>query len=679
MRAIMSGTEYLPSGPYVRGNPFTQLPLEHQNKTHLVGRETIVTPLASQMINGTSGIHLIVGESGAGRTSLLQCLSENDTRHIGSIWPPSDPTSRFLDEALVAFTKVFKVPPTTQAVANKLTDHLNGLQGPLPLIGFDYNTPSSAELQVLIKALLPVLKRMRAMVVFAVTPEQMNGWDNSLHHSFDKIHYLNPLNQSQIRQLIDNRMGTVSHETIVNDTIELTKLESFSRGNPTVIIRQLNHYLRYLQHPEKEMSPDFLSIDVSNFPEISKPESPPREMFSATPQTIPSPEVSRPIFPSQNPSSLVKYEDEYDAWLLGSITETDSLVEAKPVQKTFFEPIVDSLMLDDEDSMDSGVGWDDEGVHFASRGGIDDFEGDPLYLDIEDEPKQIEPFAAWDKSENKELERSNSLPIIAESVPDLVDSLEQNHELESSSLIEGDLPINHTQTNDSNLEPSPPPKRGGLFSVAERSKEMKARILANLPPNPPTSQIMGINPLPIPKIIDPNSPNKSPPPFVETFDSNSPNDMISNRLLLDDMASRPPDITSDGADLWVEAGSESTVSNVPEQNQKSDRSPNLSADDIVRGLNSFRTPRWDPDAPLMPERLKEVSDTDIAVLTAAATRNISPSDDALQARLQVGRSRLSQIFNDLRRHGFLSVRKEGRTRWYKMTVAASRLLTEVEE
>ena len=68
-------------------------------------------------------------------------------------------------------------------------------------------------------------------------------------------------------------------------------------------------------------------------------------------------------------------------------------------------------MLDDDDSMESGVGWDDEGVHFASRGGIDDFEGDPLYLDIEDEPEQIEPFAAWDKSENGQSEESSSLPM----------------------------------------------------------------------------------------------------------------------------------------------------------------------------------------------------------------------------------------------------------------------------
>jgi hypothetical protein len=190
---------------------------------------------------------------------------------------------------------------------------------------------------------------------------------------------------------------------------------------------------------------------------------------------------------------------------------------------------------------------------------------------------------------------------------------------------------------------------------------------------------MGIDPLPIPKIIDPNSPKKSSPSFVETFDGNPSSDRISNHLPDYTMASRPPDISSEGADLWIEAGSESSTSNTYEPEQKSDSITHVMPQDIVKTLNSFRSPRWDPDSPLRPERLKEVSDMDIVVLTAAATRNVSPSDDALQAKLQVGRSRLSQIFNDLRRHGFLSVRKEGRTRWYRMTAAASRLLTEVEE
>tara|TARA_B100000902_G_scaffold96414_1_gene99087 strand:- start:14204 stop:16303 length:2100 start_codon:yes stop_codon:yes gene_type:complete len=677
--AIMSGAEHLPSGPLVRGDPFTQLPLDHQHKNLLVGREEIVTPLASQMINGTPGIHLIVGESGSGRTSIIQCLSSPDSRHVGTIWHPTDPTSRFLNEALVGFTHGFKIPPTPQAAANQLTNYLNDIQGPLPLIAFDYNTPNSQELMALIKELLPVLRRMRAMVVFAISPNQMEGWDRSLHDSFDMIHYLDALNLGQVRQLIDNRMGTVSNETIVTDSTELTKLQAFSRGNPSVIIRQLSKHLRHLRYPENGSPPQFLAIDVSTFPDISESESPNREIFSATPQQIPSPAPQRPLFTTPSPSSPPQSDGEYNAWLQGTTIETESTFEPIPAPNNDFEPIVDSLMLDDSDSMDSEVGWDDEGVHFASSGGIDDFEGDPLYLETEEEPVQVEPFAEWDKSENEDVKETFSSIPETEITSSLSDSNDYFELIEDEPLpLSLESQINHTI-----VEPPspPPPKRGGLFGVHSRSKNIAARIDANLPPNPPTSQIMGIDPLPIPKIIDPRSPKESLPSFVESIDTSSPSPQISNHIGADPMVSRPPDLTSDGADLWVQAGSESPIpkSLSPVVNPQPTSVHVASPEDIVRGLNSLRSPRWDPDAPLRPERLKDVSDADVIILTAATTRDISPSDDALRARLQVGRSRLSQIFNDLRRHGFLSVRKEGRTRWYRMTAAASRLLTEVEE
>ena len=671
----MSGAEHLPSGPLVRGNPFTQSPLEHEHKNLLVGREKIVTCLASDIMNRQPGIHLIVGESGSGRTSLLQCLSPLDSRHIGSIWAPSDPISRFLDEALVGLMGGFKTPPTPQAVANELTSHLNSIQGPLPLVALDYKSPKSQELMSLVEELIPVLRRMRAMVVFAVRSDQMTTWDRSLHDSFDMIHYLEPLNQSDIRQFIDKRMGTVSNETIVTDSTELTKLHSYSRGNPSTINRQLHRHLLYLRDPEGQLPPEFLSVDVSTYPEVHESELPNRDEFSATPQHIPAPEISRPLFSPTSPSSTDKVEDEYDAWLQGTTIQTESIVEPAPASNSKFEPIVDSLMLDDSDSMDSEVGWDDEAVHFASRGGFDDFEGDPLYLETEDEPEQLEPFAAWEKaSREADMEVSSSYPETdITSLPDSEDLIE---------FIEDELPISNSVSpvNDIVVKPPPPPKRGGIYGLSARSKEMTARIDANLPPNPPTSEIMGIDPLPTPEIIDPYSSTDKPPAFVEPIDDSNISPPISNNLVPNPMASRPPDLTSEGADLWVEAGSEP-----PSQNQKSsvipssESVPRASPEDILRGLNSLRSPRWDPDAPLRPDRLREVSDADVVVLTAATTRDISPSDDALQARLQVGRSRLSQIFNDLRKHGFLSVRKEGRTRWYRMTAAASRLLTEVDE
>jgi DNA-binding transcriptional regulator PaaX len=42
--------------------------------------------------------------------------------------------------------------------------------------------------------------------------------------------------------------------------------------------------------------------------------------------------------------------------------------------------------------------------------------------------------------------------------------------------------------------------------------------------------------------------------------------------------------------------------------------------------------------------------------------------------LEVGRSRLSQIYNGMRRKGLLSVRKQGRTRYFKLSEAANQHL-----
>ena len=100
---------------------------------------------------------------------------------------------------------------------------------------------------------------------------------------------------------------------------------------------------------------------------------------------------------------------------------------------------------------------------------------------------------------------------------------------------------------------------------------------------------------------------------------------------------------------------------------------------VIDGIHAFRKVRWEADEPLDPTRLKMMSEADVQILTAAAEREVSPSDNALQARLQVGRSRLSQRFNDLRRTGYLSVRTEGRSRYYRLTEAASNLFSEVNE
>lgn len=74
--------------------------------------------------------------------------------------------------------------------------------------------------------------------------------------------------------------------------------------------------------------------------------------------------------------------------------------------------------------------------------------------------------------------------------------------------------------------------------------------------------------------------------------------------------------------------------------------------------------------PLDIARISNLNDGEIAIVEAAAGREISPSDAALQAYLAVGRPRLSQIFNALLKAGILSVRKQGRSRLFRLSPAA---------
>ena len=90
---------------------------------------------------------------------------------------------------------------------------------------------------------------------------------------------------------------------------------------------------------------------------------------------------------------------------------------------------------------------------------------------------------------------------------------------------------------------------------------------------------------------------------------------------------------------------------------------------------NFRpTTTWEPDNPFDEERSIYLNEAEMLVISTASEREISPSDAELQARLEVGRPRLSQIYNGLYKSGYLSVRKLGRKRLFKITEAAQKLV-----
>ena len=71
------------------------------------------------------------------------------------------------------------------------------------------------------------------------------------------------------------------------------------------------------------------------------------------------------------------------------------------------------------------------------------------------------------------------------------------------------------------------------------------------------------------------------------------------------------------------------------------------------------------------ERLRSLEDNEIKVIQLCSKREISPSDEEMRDILGgIGRTRVSQIFNGLNKHGILSVKKVGRSRMFYLSNSA---------
>jgi len=76
------------------------------------------------------------------------------------------------------------------------------------------------------------------------------------------------------------------------------------------------------------------------------------------------------------------------------------------------------------------------------------------------------------------------------------------------------------------------------------------------------------------------------------------------------------------------------------------------------------------------ERLRNLDDNEIKVIQLSSKREISPSDDEMRDLLGgIGRTRVSQIFNGLNKHGILSVKKVGRSRMFYLSNSAKSQLS----
>ncbi len=156
----------------------------------------------------------------------------------------------------------------------------------------------------------------------------------------------------------------------------------------------------------------------------------------------------------------------------------------------------------------------------------------------------------------------------------------------------------------------------------------------------------------------------------------------------DDHGSEEKQVLFSEGELWtVDSELEDTLPEIPEDTEFELEEP-LSETEIelhnetdepvieARRTITLQGPKWESEKILDNNHLSRMNDAERLIVSISSSREISPSDTEIQARLEVGRPRLSQIYNSLHKSGILAVRKEGRSRLFKISEAALDMLNE---
>ena len=698
--------------PPLRGNPFDLRPIESSRAEHLVGRNPLLSKLRGYLILHTPRMVLLVGQRGSGRTSFINTLASQTSRrsYIGQFWPEAeDPTQGIIHEISVHIAG-FEVAASMQMVSDRLVETLDKETGVLPLIALDY--PSHIDLNSTLARLAPLLQRLRALVVVAITPSQLSSLNDDVLDLFDEPQRLSNLNEKQIQSLSNHRISKFANQKWIIKPNLLKAIHENTDGNPRRVVRLLRDLVEERRDPMAGGTLERLVTWRHAQPEDREPlsESEPETEFKAEPEAIPplivETEAEADIEDGDLNGDLD--EDPDDLW-----DDADELIsEAEDEAAEIPEEAVDR-------DWNEGFGspekiWDEE----EESAPASEVEPTPV-PEAEPEPEK-EPEAAAEPEREVEVMQAHSAEEPAESTADEGETYERTETDQAFLYMEG------------GTEPTGRPNlSGGNFgSLLKRTMRTSDRmptapddtpvtIAQSHPSLMPRAQKPAVHSMPPESVIEEESQariDRSIQPIEDEHVYHTDHELWvvepgSETTLPDESAYTPPAVAtiSLGAEAietewFVAEKPESQIESEPEtevpfQSEVQEMTPRTLAPEIptisptVQTVPTIPTgltisadapsmdappviptsfgPVWEDDEPFDAMCLHTLTEAERKILTAAANREVSPSDQELQARLEVGRSRLSQIYNGMRRKGLLSVRKQGRTRFFKLSTATS--------
>ena len=630
--------------PSVRGNPFDNRPIEASRAHDLVGRKEILHRWRDHIHSGSPRMILLVGESGSGRTSMINTISsQTQKKYISQYLSEGDDQVRTVLHEIVTHFGSFQPIPTMNQLSQKLISIFDEEKGPLPLIALDY--PSQViDINKFLSRISPILSRLRAMIIVSLTESQFSDLDDELKEIFDEPDRISNFTKSEIQEMVNNRMRLKSKEKWNINSQILESIHSSTGGNPRDVLRILKRLvdekrdlgyhgtLESLMSWQNHSFSSNISEDNNDYSQTEEKEEPkfsPIAQEHLSDHKILESETDE-NFDDMEPSDL--WEDDEEE--LSEPEENDWSDDFSVSEDNWFDN--EESESENEDRRLESISEPESEAYEPVSEPIENTE---LFMEPGTEPPKgvspSEPFGGLrarlaDTSSKMKNDDFSHVPVIDadNSQPTLDKFVNPERETQSNTPLSDSPIINSEAVVDKNIETS----NYDEVIITEGSEwSVEPSFSSTLPNIPIKSE---------PEIIE-----ASPYVVPESYEPILDEEQYIQETEIQKQTNPPITIPSN------------IVSSVPLNN-------------LVPKIPDF-SPTWDPDLPLDANRFYSLSDAERLILQIAAEREISPSDNELQARLEVGRPRLSQLYNSLQKSGLLSVRKQGRTRLFKLSNAAA--------
>lgn len=607
--------------PTLAANPFSTLPLEASQSHLLVGRVPLKTALQQYIRFMSSRRILLSGEMGSGRSSLLRCLSNHApvSVHIDHI-PHQQPGLGLLREVYFQLTRVEGPSGWTQVV-EKLVDASRAYKDSLPLIVIDAQGVEMSLLSEALRSSGAALNRIQCVLVVVLETSQKALFPEKMLHMFDSSHHLKPFTIDEIQALVESRVGSVTGEDFVLSQEDARHLLNKTNGNPGAIIKTLRNAVD-------------ASRDPSSLAGIN-------QILSMPPAVEVSTDQGKPL-----PLSTLQEEasDEKEA-INASESASEGIAESPAPLGGLGDETTPEVNEDPFDSaiIDASMPWEERESH----------------RDVADDVKILDSIQGFELN------------------------LEQLDEEKSSDAELPEIPFKalpQTPEYDSLDQETPPPLPSGMFSsIVGRIREVKK--------SPPPAEESGAElwvhegsePLPL-------APNLSEDEALQVPENESFAELIHDEIGLyeepQEASESVPFLPQESPVPSFESHESSSTEVLALTQAVHALVSALGSDGISNPASSQRAfidalallqkkPISNPtEHHLEVGLLSSLTANEMAVMAVAQQRKFSPSDAELLADLGVKRSRLSQICNRLHKGGILSVRQQGRSRFFTMTSTA---------